>query len=761
MSRIKGITIELGGDTSKLDKAIRDVTSSTKSLDKELRGINYGLRLDPKNTELLAQKQKVLAERVEKSAEKVELLKQKHELAGKQFASGEITDKEFRAISKELGIAEGELKKFESELAEVSKSLKNVGKSWQQTGDKIVGVGKSMSTKVTAPIVGVGAAAMLAWGEIDDALDGIALATGATGDSMDDFEKVFRRVYGSVPGTADDASQAIGEVNTQFGSTGDELGDLSEQFIKYAKITDQEVSPAVIGVKKAMEVFGLEVEDTGDALDVLAKASQDTGVSTDQLQEAVRKNGAQLKGLNLSFEESVVLMSQMEKAGVDSSTAMGYMSRATVTLAKEGKTLKEGLTELQENLAGTESQTDKVTMVAEIFGTRAAPLMLDAIERGALDFDAFAESVGAAGGTVEGTFEQILDPADRAQLAFDNLKLVGYDLGTTIQEALTPAIEWLVEKIQGLTEWFQSLSPEIQTTIVTVAGIIAAIGPLLIILGTVIKVGGSVMAAISGIGGVLTALASPVGIAIVAIGGLIAAGVALWQNWDEVKAFAASLWESIKEIFAGIASAISGAWNSVTTATANAWNSVKSTVSSIASGISTSVSNVFNGIKTNVSGAWNSIKTATTNAWNSVKSAITTPINSAKTAVSNAIAKVKEILSGTLSFPKVSLPRFSITGRFSLKPLQVPRLGIEWYDKGGVFSAPAIIGVGEKRPEFVGALEDLRYLIGDELDKRTSRGSGEVNITVGDVHIHDDRDVDDLMREIAWRIRKEMTLEPI
>ena len=89
----------------------------------------------------------------------------------------------------------------------------------------------------------------------------------------------------------------------------------------------------------------------------------------------------------------------------------------------------------------------------------------------------------------------------------------------------------------------------------------------------------------------------------------------------------------------------------------------------------------------------------------------------------------------------------------------MPKIGIDWYDKGGIFSAPTVIGVGEKRPEFVGALEDLRYLIGDEMDKR--RTIGDININLENVHVHDDRDIENLARELAWNIRKELNLETI
>ena len=759
MSRIKGITIELGGDTTKLDKAIKDVNKTSRDLQKELRGVNYALKLDPKNVEMLAQKKEILAKQVENAKVKVDALKQAHEKAGEEFKKGEISEEEFRKISREVVIAEGELKKFEKSLADINNTLKQTGESWKKTGDKITGVGKGLTKNVTAPILGMGAASMVAWAEIDEAIDGIALSTGAAGEEMAEFEQIFKDVYGSVPGTAEAIGAAIGEVNTQFGLQGDALAEVSELAVKYAEITGQDVSAAVIGTKKAMEVFELGVEDTAMVMDVFAKASQDTGVGTDKLQEAVRRAGPQLKDLNLTFEEAVVMMSEMEKNGIDSSTAMGYMSRASVNLAKQGKTLDQGMAELKDKLANTTDETDRLALVSELFGTRAGPLMLDAIERGALDFENFANRVGTAGGAVETTFETILDPADRAKLAFDNLKLVGYELGATIQETLTPAIEWMVEKLQALVQWFQNLPSGIQTAIVVVAGLAAAIGPLLIAIGTMIKLGGVLMTGLSGLGAAFTLLTGPVGLVIAAIAAAIAIGVAIYKNWEDIKKWASDLWGRITEIFAGIRDAIVGAWETVKNWTSDKWASIRDTISNLVDSIRTKITNVFDGVKSKISGVWDSIKSTTKNAWESVRKFITDPINKARDAVQSAIDKVKSILSGTLSFPKIKLPRFSLTGKFSLVPPSVPKIGIDWYDKGGIFTGPSIIGVGEKRPEFVGALEDLRYLIGSELDKRSGDREVSININIDTVENNRDDDIEELARRLAWSVRKELNLE--
>ena len=131
-----------------------------------------------------------------------------------------------------------------------------------------------------------------------------------------------------------------------------------------------------------------------------------------------------------------------------------------------------------------------------------------------------------------------------------------------------------------------------------------------------------------------------------------------------------------------------------------------------------------------------------------VKEAISKPINAAKDAVSRAVERMKSILNITLPFPKIKLPHFKMSGKFSLNPPSVPSFSVDWYDKGGIFKNPTVIGVGEKRPEFVGALDDLRYLIGDELDKRADNNKGDILVTGNTFVVREEADIKKIAKEI-------------
>ena len=786
MSRIKGITIELGGDTTKLDKAIKDVNKSARALDKELRGINYALKLDPKNVEMLAQKNQVLATRVEEAAKKVDILKQALKEASDQFARGEISDEEFRKIARETAIAEGELKKYSSQLKEFNNTMKQTGEAWQKTGDKMVKVGKTLSTKVTAPIVAFGGLATKAASDYESAFAGVRKTTDATEEEFAMLSDGIREMAKELPSSA----TSIAEVMEAAGQLGIEVPNLLEftrvmidlgestnmsategatQFARFANIVGMSQSDfSKLGsvVVDLGNNFATTEEEIVDMAMGLAGAGAQVGLTEAEIMSfaaALSSVGVEAAAGGSAFSKVMINMQLAVETGSDE--LENFASVAGMSAAEFSTAFKEdatsAITAFVQGLATSEERGMSAIAVLDEMGITEVRLR-DALLRAAGASDTFTEAV-ATGNTAWQENTALTDEANQRYETFESkmsmLKNQLADIGITLGEHLMPHIEKFAEWLGNLAERFGNLDESTQETIIVIAALAAAIGPLLIILGTVIKVGGLVMTAISGIGTVLTVLTGPVGIAIAAIAGVIAIGVALWKNWDKIKEFALNMWESLKQTFERIKETISGAWNSVKNWTSNTWASIRDTISNLVDSIRTKITNVFDGVKSKISGVWDSIKSTTKNAWDSVKNFITDPINKARDAVKNAIDKVKSILSGKLSFPKIKLPRFSLTGKFSLVPPSVPKIGIDWYDKGGIFSAPTVIGVGEKRPEFVGALEDLRYLIGDEMDKR--RTIGDININLENVHVHDDRDIENLARELAWNIRKELNLETI
>ena len=154
---IKGITIEIDGSTTKLQKALSDVNRTSRDLSKELTAVNRELKFNPGNSELIAQKQRILGESVENTKKKLEQLKEAHKQASDQLERGEIGQDEFDALSREIIKAESQLKYYNAEMKKLDTvKIDKIAASFEKAGEKMTKVGKTLSTKVTAPIVAFG-----------------------------------------------------------------------------------------------------------------------------------------------------------------------------------------------------------------------------------------------------------------------------------------------------------------------------------------------------------------------------------------------------------------------------------------------------------------------------------------------------------------------------------------------------------------------------------------------------------------------------
>jgi phage-related minor tail protein len=242
-----------------------------------------------------------------------------------------------------------------------------------------------------------------------------------------------------------------------------------------------------------------------------------------------------------------------------------------VQFAKNGKTLSQGLEELNSKIANSSSETEALNLASEYFGTKGATFMLDAIKRGALDFSDFANAAQNAAGAVGDTFEGTLDPVDKMTTAMNNLKLVGADISETVQGALAPMIEKLVEKLQAFAEWFDNLNPKMKEFIVIAAMIAAAIGPVLVVLGTLISSIGSLVIGISKLGPLVKGLSSAIGVlskamaflaanpivlVVAAVATLVAVLVHLWKTNEDFRNAIINTWNKVAETVTNVVEAI-------------------------------------------------------------------------------------------------------------------------------------------------------------------------------------------------------------
>ena len=614
-------------------------------------------------------------------------------------------------IGKEAFGAETDLSKMKATLNkvddgasidEVNNDLNEMKKNSGEAGEALDGIGKGIvagNMMQAAEIIADAGQkikefsdnAKEAFNEVDAGSDAIITATGATGKLAEGMDNVYKSIASSLPiDNLENIGKVIGEMNTQFGFTDEKLQHASEKMLKFSEITGSDVVASTQNAKQAISVFHMSSDDLDRVLDDVAKTAQDTGVSVDDLFQKAIEGAPQLQELGLSFSDSVKLLGAFEQAGVDGSAALSSLSKAAVNYAKDGKSLTDGLAETQDKILNATDQTEALNAAAEVFGTKGAVRMVDAIQRGVLNLNDLGGAASDSQGTVETTFSNTLDPIDEETVALNNVKLAMAEFGSAISEAVAPILEALVPIIQKVAKWFSSLSGTSKTIIVVIGGIAMVISALLPILAVV--AGG--IAAAGGAMAFLTGVLLPVAGIIAGIIAVVAAVVAVIKNWGDItdwlsekwnafkdwmsglwdsisekiqgvwngiKDFFADIWEQIYNVIEGPLKFIEGTigavmyaiqaviytvWEVIKFALKSAWNWIKDTASAIFTPVANFFSGIWNGIKDTATGIWNSIKGTLGGIWDSIKEKAMDAFSSVWKFIKDGFNNLKDTLGG-------------------------------------------------------------------------------------------------------------------
>ena len=516
---IRGLTVEIDGNTVKLQSALKDTEKSIRSVESDLKSVNQMLKFDPTNTDLLRQKQELLGKAVEENKDKLETLKK----AQQQLKDAGVseTSSEYIALQQEIQKTETHTKNLQKQMSNLPASVQAAAKELEKVGNKSVELGTSLTKNVTAPIVAVGTASVVAFNEVDGALDILIQKTGASGEALTDLEDVTKDIASRVPSDFDTIASAVGEVNTRFGLTGDTLNEVSEQFVKFAKLNNTDVSTAIDQTQKSLSAFGLSADQASHVLDVMNAVSQQTGVNVDQLSSGLIQNATAFQEMGLNIDQSIALMGQMEMSGADISTVMGGLRKALKNATADGKDMNTALAELEDSILNGADGMTGLQKAYELFGNKA-PEIYNAIKNGSLSFQDLADMAVNADGSVSETFLSMQDGGDQMTLVMQNLKMAGAELGDEIMEALAPILQELITIIKSVTEWFGGLSDGQKRMILVIASLVAAIGPALVIFG---KVALGVKAIIDTVGylkGIVDmSILGPAGIIMLVIGALV------------------------------------------------------------------------------------------------------------------------------------------------------------------------------------------------------------------------------------------------
>ena len=498
---IKGITIEIGADTTGLDKALGGVEKESKKTKSELSEVNKALKDAPESVKLWEQKQKLLTQAVEDSQKKVKLLEDAQEQVNEQFKAGTIGEEQYRAFERELEKARSEVAKYEQGASDAADKIKDLGSKTEDTKGEVKDLGDNAEKSSGGFTVLKGAVAELAadgfeklmgaakdaWAEIDEGYDTIITKTGASGAALQDMQDIADEVFTDLPVEMTDVGTAIGEVNTRFGATGEQLKDLSEIFLQYAEINGTSVNGSIDNVSAALRAFGVDASQTSDVLGVLTDISQKTGISTSSLESTLLANSATFKEMGLSIGESAQLLGQMEINGVDTSTALAALKKAQQNATAEGRTLSESLSETVESIKSSKDETKALQTATELFGKKGAAAMTQAIREGRLDINEYSDSIEGMGKKVTDTFEATQDAPDEMKKTLNSLKLELSDLANKVLPYAQTFIEKFNQKLPDLKSKVEKFEPLIEGIGGVVKNTIGIIGDAADWIGTVVE----------------------------------------------------------------------------------------------------------------------------------------------------------------------------------------------------------------------------------------------------------------------------------
>lgn len=704
--RIKGITIEINGDTKGLDKALSSVNSSANKTQSELRDVNKLLKLDPGNTELIAQKQKLLAQAITQTGDKLKTLKDAQAQVDAQFAKGDIGEEQYRAFQREIASTEASLKGYKSQLStaessqqELSQSTKRLETFFKATGTEIDDFKSVIGTRLVNAIKNGTASSE----SMDKALQMIAKEAGIASSDMSKLTQSLDKVDSGKSGI-NELKSSIGDLSTEaknadgvFGSfkeklslgavasvganvvssitgglsdlvsEGVEASDAMDKFdstMKFAGFGKDQIDAA----KKSVQEYANDtVYDLGDVSNTTAQLAANGIKDYTGLTEAAGNLNAVAGGNADTFGSVAMVLTQT--AGAGKLTTENWNQLADAIPGASGK-LQEAM---KKNGAYTGNFRDAMAdgqITSDEFNTALKQLgMTDAAKEAATATTTFEGAIGNLQANVVTGIQDVINSIGKANFT---------DMINTISNGVVGAFKVLIAAMQTLIKYKDFFVP-LAAAVGTLFVAFKAVSVVTSVIGTFIKMKTAITQAQGAMGLLKLAFAGgPWGIVIAAIAAIVTAlvvfftktetGKKMWQSfmdwlktaWTGIASFFSGLWDGIKNVFTTVLTAIGNfikmeiqGWTIIITTVMNVikgvfstvWNAIKSVTSTVWNGIKSVISTVVNTVKTVVTSVWNGIKAVTSSVFNAIKSVTTSVWNAIKSAISSVVNGIKSTVT--------------------------------------------------------------------------------------------------------------------
>ena len=554
-NKIKGLTVEIGGDTTKLGKALEGVNKKSNDLSGELAEINRQLKFDPKNTELLAQKQKVLAEAIDSAGEKLEKLKEAEKQVQKQFERGEVSEEQVRALKREIVATEGKMGAYKKAAKEAADSTEELGEETKEASDGFTVMRGAMANLISNGV-----------SKLASSMAELPAATREYRTDMGKLETAFEtaghtsevatQTYNELQSVLGDSAQAVEAANHLAQLAGNE-----EDLAKWTNIA--------AGV---YATFGssLPIENLTEAANETAKTGTITGGFADALNWA-KTTSDQWKTALGGNKEALAAFSTATAEGMSAEDAFNEALAACST-EQERQAL---ITSTLSTLYGTAATQYKETN-AEVIAANEANENWNA-------------SLAEVGKTVEPLLTAVKD------------------MGATLLSMIVPVIEAVTNNLPIVAVGI------VGVTAAMVAFKIASIAATAATQGMTLA-----QYAAAAAQGVLNAVmnANPIGLIILAITALVVAVMAMVKNWESVSAFFKNLWDGIKKTFNSAVEGIKKIMGNFVTSAVNKIKELPGKVVSIGGDL---VTGLWEGVKDKLSWLKNKLSSFATSVLDSIK----------------------------------------------------------------------------------------------------------------------------------------------
>ena len=660
-NRIKGITVEIGGDTTKLQTALKGVNTEIRNTQSQLRDVEKLLKLDPGNTELIAQKHRLLAQAVSETREKLETLKTAQRQADEALRNGTISQQQYDGLQREIVETEQELRRLEQQAEQSATALQKIGatgEKLQAVGDKVSSVGQKL-LPVTGVVTGLGTAAVKTAADFDSAMSKVAAVSGATGSDFDSLRDKAREMGAKTKFSAIESADAMNYMAMAGWKTEDMLSGI-EGVMYLAAASGEDLATTSDIVTDALTAFGLTAGDSGHFADVLAAASSNANTNVSMMGETFKYCAPVAGALGFSVEDMAEAIGLMGNAGIKASqagtsmrsimtnltgdvklsgAAIGDVTIATTNADGSMRSLSAILADCRGAFAGM-TEAEKANNAEALVGKNAMSGFLALM-------NAAPEDIAKVSGAVNNCKDAAKNMADTMQDNLEGqltiLKSQLQELAISFGDLLMPAVRSIVSGLQGMVDVLNAMPDGVKRVIMIVALLAAALGPVLIIIGKTLSAIGTIMTwapklagAISTVKGAFAALsatmmANPIAIVITAIAALVAAFIYLWNTNEEFRQFWIRLWNEIKEVAVQVWTAVSqflvSAWNGIRNTAVAVWNGIRDFFSGLWAGIKFVITNVVNGIRTFLQTAWNGIRTTITTVMNAIRDGLGNAVN--------------------------------------------------------------------------------------------------------------------------------------